>query len=196
MKRQTQVRRNGSTSAARSQLTTPQGSVRRRKLPNPPGFKPSPNNPACLCIFDGIAGDFVCKIPISPDEWCSTIIEANRQGVLPDQFVADAIREKLARKPAASTLNPPRPVPEAGQEDAHDRLELSVPAAVAAISVLSDAYWDEIDSKNEYQRMHADGLISLAYHASCQLQTESRLACEEWCKVHRATPLSSQSSGA
>ena len=48
MKRQTQVRRNGSTVASRSQLTTPEHTGRRRKLPTPPGYKPEAHSTGTL----------------------------------------------------------------------------------------------------------------------------------------------------
>lgn len=70
-------------------------------------------------------------------------------------------------------------------EDAHDRLELAVYAAVGAISLLSDAYWDATDTDYECLRTRASGFIGLADLASCKLQTELPLACKEWFKARK-----------
>ena len=79
-----------------------------------------------------------------------------------------------------STSNRVQPSHQEPGEDAHDRLELAASAVVASVSVLSDAYWESIGTKNEHLRRHANGLITLASHASCQLEKEVELACSEW----------------
>jgi hypothetical protein len=84
-----------------------------------------------------------------------------------------------------STSNRVQPSHQEPGDDAHDRLELAASAAVAAVSVLSEAYWEEIDQKNEHLRRHAYGLIALAYHASCQLKKEVSLACSEWLQARK-----------
>jgi hypothetical protein len=134
-----------------------------------------------------VANSVVTKVPLSDDEWTTTIIEANRRGVLPDHFVADAIREKLAHKPAVLTSDPVQPVPEVGLEDAHDRLELLVPQAVVMLSLLSDEYWKACDTTNEYERARANGLISLAHGVSSQLERALAQGVDEQLKTHLAS---------
>ena len=184
MKKQTQVRRNSSTAAAPSQPKTPEGKGRRHRLPSGAGpFAPNVDYPACLCTFDRIAGSPVSKIPISDDEFTSLLTNSIREGGGIERFIADAIREKVARKPAALTSNPAQPVPELGLEDAHDRLEVIVPQVVVMLSLLSDAYWKACDTDDEYQSARANGLISLAASASRQLERESDQAMHEWLKT-------------
>jgi hypothetical protein len=154
------------------------------KINHPGGTEGKPqtphDSPACLCIFDPAAGEVVSAIPLAGRELPGVVIAACRAGITVDQFIADAIREKLIRELGASTSNRVQPSHEETGEDAHDRLELATSAVVAAVSVLCDAYWDATDTENEYHRRRACGLISLAYHASSQLEKEAPLACSEW----------------
>lgn len=77
-------------------------------------------------------------------------------------------------------------------ETAHDQLEVIVSQAVAAISVLSDVYWDGIDQKCKYQTTCANGLIGLAAHASDQLRETLSLAVKEWREARGAEQPSSE----
>jgi hypothetical protein len=245
MKKQNQVRRNGSPAAAapqRKSAYTKAGA----------GHQPTANGdaPSGFCLFDGAVGMEVCKLPLVRAQMDSVVKAVMIRGISVDQFISEAISEKLTRTPGTSArpeaVSPngavtvllfdrdkeeeieqfdltnaefsrirdaiaktvDRPVDgaavaafvresllhSANREllpgysptnlgDAHDRLELAASAAVAAISVLSDAYFEAIDSANEYQRKEANGLISLAHHASCQLETECELALHEWMKA-------------
>jgi len=99
------------------------------------------------------------------------------------EAVTNFVRESLLRSANRELLPGYSPT---NLVDAHDRLGLAVSAAMAAISVLSDAYFEAIDSDNEYQIKGANGLINLAHHASCQLETECELAWHEWVNARKA----------
>ena len=59
--------------------------------------KPDYDRPGCLCIYDRAARAVVNEVPLSEDEYCAGLCEAIRCGIYPQQFFADAIREKLDR---------------------------------------------------------------------------------------------------
>jgi hypothetical protein len=159
------------------------------KISHPGGTEGKPqtphDSPDSLCIFDPAAGEVVSAIPLAGREIPGVVVAACRAGITVDQFIADAIREKLGREFNATTSNRVQPSHQESGEDAHDRLELATSAVVAAVSVLCDAYWEATDTKNEYHRRRANGLINLAYHASSQLEKEAPLACSEWLQTRK-----------
>jgi hypothetical protein len=61
-------------------------------------FDPSLDHPSCLCIFDRIAGKPVEQVPLSEDEFICAL-HHGIQGSGAAEFVAQAIREKLAAAP-------------------------------------------------------------------------------------------------
>jgi hypothetical protein len=154
------------------------------------------DTPSCLCLFDASVGELAGEIPLVGRELHSVVIAACRQRISVDQFLADAIKEKLHRDSGTSTSKPVQPAVEAGQEDAHAQLEVIVPQVIMAIQLLSDAYWTGFNLKNEYQTRRANGLISLAGGASSQLEEKFPLACDEWRKVCAAAQPDDQRSAA
>jgi hypothetical protein len=56
-----------------------------------------------FCIFDGAVGEVALEIPLAGAELGSVVIAACGKGITADQFIADAIREKLGRQPVASS---------------------------------------------------------------------------------------------
>ena len=57
------------------------------------------DTPSCLCLFDAGVGELAGEIPLVERELPSVVIAAYRQRVTLDQFIADAIREKLRAAP-------------------------------------------------------------------------------------------------
>jgi hypothetical protein len=202
MKKQTRILRNGSARAAVSQPKTSQG----RAVSRPPSglpkflgpFVPGRDDPLCLCLFDRYSNCVAAKVPLTDDELSALLRPTLKRGVSGLEFIAAALRVALfstidgvtkqdtASKPASPTYYPSQPTPEVGLETAHDRLEMIVPEVVAALSLLSDAYWEVIDHQNEHQRTVANGLFSLACTASSRLETEFPLSCSEWLEARRA----------
>ena len=59
---------------------------------------PGPEHPSCLCLYEAGVGELAGEIPLVGRQLPKTVIAAFRQGVTVDQFIADAIQEKLGRK--------------------------------------------------------------------------------------------------
>jgi hypothetical protein len=103
MKRnQHQVTSKSSRPIAAPQPKTTQSKAGNSPAPSQPEevawpSKPDYGRPGCLCIYDRAARAVVEEVPLSEDEYCAGIIEAIRRGIYPQQFFADAIREKLDR---------------------------------------------------------------------------------------------------
>lgn len=78
--------------------------------------------PSCLCIYDRTAQEVVSEVPLRDEEFCGAVIEANRQGILPGQFFAHAIRDqlcKLSGAPAPAGGAAPRPQTKTALGNAH-----------------------------------------------------------------------------
>src|ERR1017187_5519950 len=201
MKKQTRILRNGSARAAISQPKTSQGRAVSRPTSGLPKFlgpfDPERDQPLCLCLFDRYSDCVAAEVPLTEDELTALLRPPVPRGVSGLEFIAASVRVALfstidgmtkqyvLSKSAARTCCPPQPI-EIGQKTAHDRLDIIVPEGVAALSLLSDAYLNVIDQQNEHERIHANGLISLADTASSRLETEFPLACEEWRKASQA----------
>lgn len=67
-------------------------------------FDPDEEHPSCLCIYDRLAKAPVSKIPISATEFWKLLAIA--PGYELEEFIADAIRQKLARTPGADMAKP------------------------------------------------------------------------------------------
>src|ERR1035437_1089645 len=95
MKKRNQVRRNGSPAAAAPQSktpghATPQGRAGHQSTANG-------NFPSCFCLFDGEVGEMVCEMPRVKTLLHEVVVAAFQRSLSADQFIADAISEKLAR---------------------------------------------------------------------------------------------------
>jgi len=144
------------------------------------------DKPTGFHFYNADVDELAGEIPLVGKLLPSLVIAACRQHVTVDQFIADAIREKLGPKTGSSILNQETPPPQIGLETAHSRLEICVPSVVTVIDLLCDAYWDAIDKNKQSQTMRANGLINLACHASSQVETELPLAVDEWQKAVEA----------
>jgi hypothetical protein len=174
MKNQSRILKNGSKPASTSQ----------------PKNAPSPvAHPRCLCIFDSAVGESVCEIPIAGKELPSVVIAGYRQGITIDQFIADAIKEKLGEKPNAQVSTRAQ---EQDDLDICERWWSIADKALAVIQDLQDAYWDAIDKKNALETSIADGRIGLALDVMHQLQEHKEVAYAEYEAELRASQLSDQ----
>ena len=63
-----------------------------------PPFNPEVDYPSCLCIFDRIAGEPVRQVPLTTEEYFS-VLQVPPHGIHAEEFMAEAIREKLAAQP-------------------------------------------------------------------------------------------------
>jgi hypothetical protein len=99
MKKRNQVRKSSSNSAASPQSKSQQGKA--------------PARPSCLSMYE--AGQLACEIPLVRKELSSATIAAVGAGITVDQFIADAIKEKLSR----SRGEVPKPA-RAGRSDSSD----------------------------------------------------------------------------
>lgn len=159
------------------------------KVPAPTSEEPSTGHPSCLCIFDGAVGESAGKIPLAGKELPSVVIAAYRQGITVDQFIADAIKEKLGEKPSAQVSTRAQML---DHSDICDLWGLIADKALAVIQDLQDAYWDAIDKKNALQTSIADGRIGLALDVMNQLQKHKEVASAEQEAELRASQLSDQ----
>jgi hypothetical protein len=141
--------------------------------------------PSCFCFYDGGVGELAGEIPLVGRELGSVVIAACQKRITVDQFIADAIKEKLT-KSGDKAPSPSRPIPEAGLETAHDRLSGIVSEALAIIDILSDSYNRAIDNDNEARRMRTEGITWLAYGVTNRLGEQLPLAMSEWIEATRA----------
>jgi hypothetical protein len=58
---------------------------------------PGTDHPSCLCFYDAGVGELAGEIPLVGRELSSAVVAAYRQRISVDRFIADAIREKLAK---------------------------------------------------------------------------------------------------
>jgi hypothetical protein len=106
MKNQSRILKNGSKAAAASQPKTAQNRAATRPASQAPDIAhfPEDGSPSCLCLYDARVGELAGEIPLVGRELYSAVVAAYRQHITIDQFIADAIREKLERAhPNAST---------------------------------------------------------------------------------------------
>ena len=73
--------------------------LEKARWPAGPGPQPTTNSrsPSCLCFFDAGVGELAGQIPLVGKELPSVVVAAYRQRTTVDQFIADAIREKLSK---------------------------------------------------------------------------------------------------
>ena len=96
--RQNNTRRNSSQAEPRTRAARRGRGEQPRSTPQQEGLPPfdaAIDHPSCLCLFDRAAGSPVSQVPLTPDEFCSLICHAAGPGGA-EQFIAEAVREKLA----------------------------------------------------------------------------------------------------
>src|ERR1035438_1734354 len=73
--------------------------LEKARWPGGPGHQPTANSgsPSCLCFFDAGVGELAGQIPLVGKELPSVVVAAYRQRTTVDQFIADAIKEKLSK---------------------------------------------------------------------------------------------------
>jgi hypothetical protein len=188
MKKRTQVRRNSSIAAAHSQPKTPRGEDGLGS------FRKEVDYPSCLCLFDRVANSVSAKVPLTDDELMAALTEADRAGVYPAQFVADAIRGKLHRsrgdRSGSLEARPGHSIAE--DEASHlwklvDGLEQEVAASNGLIGLL-------IDSKDPNSSAAEVALSEQAFNGICQLYGKINLreqfeAVQDYCQslLHRGS---------
>jgi hypothetical protein len=114
------------------------------------------------------------------------VIAACRQRVTVDQFIADAIREKLGREPGASTSNPMQASGKSTRMGAHIQLEDAVYKSVALLELLAaeTSKNDQAAPESVWGSFGA-GLVHLAHTVSCELNDAFNLSRKEYAELHR-----------
>ncbi len=97
MKNKLKSVRRGSKSASASQPKT----IRPRAVSAAP---------SCLCLFDAGVGELAGEIPLVGKELPYVVIAACRQGITADQFIANAIKEKLRRDSSRCITSQPNQI--------------------------------------------------------------------------------------
>jgi hypothetical protein len=159
--------------------------------PGRAGHQPTTNSgsPSRLCFFDAGVGELAGQIPLVGKELPSVVVAAYRQRITVDQFIADAIKEKLGEQPSAQ-ISKRAQVPD--RCDIYDQWELIADKSLAVIQDLQEAYWNAIDKKDALETSIADGRISLALDVMQQIQEHKELTEAEHRAELRAFPLSEQ----
>ena len=165
--------------------------LEKARWPGGSGHQPTTNSdcPSCLCLFDGGVGESAGEIPLVGKELPSVVIAAHRQRITVDQFIADAIKEKLGEQPSAQIS---KPAQVQDRFDIYEQWELIADKALAVIQDLQDAYWDAINKKNAFETSIADGRIGLALDVMHQIQEHKELTDAEYRAEMRAFQLSEQ----
>ena len=85
--------------------------LEKARWPAGPGPQPTTNSssPSCLCFFDAGVGELAGQIPLVGKELSSVVVAAYRQRTTVDQFIADAIREKLSKPVDKAPSSSPAP---------------------------------------------------------------------------------------
>jgi hypothetical protein len=85
--------------------------LEKARWPAGPGHQPTANSgsPSGLCLFDRGVREVVSEIPLVGEQLPSVVVAACRQRTTVDQFIADAIREKLSKPVDKSTSSSPAP---------------------------------------------------------------------------------------
>jgi uncharacterized protein (DUF1778 family) len=76
-------------------------------------LKRAAKQPSCLCFYPAGVGELIGEIPLVQHELSEVVIAAYHQGITVDQFIADAIKEKLCAsrgEQAADQMTAPLPV--------------------------------------------------------------------------------------
>ena len=159
--------------------------------PDGTGHPPSVGSdcPSCLCLFDGGVGELAGEIPLVGKELPSVVIAAHRQRITVDQFIADAIKEKLGEQTSAQ-ISKQAQVPD--RFDIYDEWGLIADRALAVIQDLQDAYWAAVDKKNDLNLSIADGRIGLALDVMHQIQEHKQLVDADHRAELKAFQLSEQ----
>ena len=73
--------------------------LEKARWPGGTRHQPTANSgsPSCLCFFDAGVGELAGQIPLVGKELPSVVVAAYRQRTTVDQFIADAIKEKLSK---------------------------------------------------------------------------------------------------
>jgi hypothetical protein len=152
-----------------------------------PGLKGA----GCLCMYQ--AGQMAGEIPLVEHELPQATIAAVRAGLTVDQFIAQAIREKLGTReqlgaePQAQTLERSQ---EKRRHDIYDRWGLLANKALAIIEDLRAACWKATDKQDALQKYIADGREGLAFAVMDELlehKEVSEAAHRSECEAHRAS---------
>jgi hypothetical protein len=133
----------------------------------------------CLCMYQ--TGQFAGEIPLVGRLLYSVVIAAVRQGISADQFMADAIKEKLVREPGTSTRNPIPSLSAQAPREARLELQSVVNKAVAVLRLVAGEATKEIGCAPEsVVETFLAGIMDLSYDTAEQLNAACEAACKEW----------------
>jgi hypothetical protein len=76
--------------------------LEKARWPSGTGHQPiaGSDSPSGYCIFDRAVGEVVSEIPLAGAQLDSVVVASHQRGITADQFIADAIKEKLGEQPS------------------------------------------------------------------------------------------------